>query len=206
MRRRATWIAILSVLAALTASAALASGASASPVWKFGGTELSGSETVVAETAASNLTVPGLTTTCKASLAMTISNSGGKGVASVTSMSLSGCGTNGVCTVTKATAPKTPWSGSTLLSGGNSYLVVEGFDNDVTYGNELCAIEGWTISYRGSVGGLFDNSQSKLVFNAASAEATGASLKSIGATKTGYDAEYQVKATGSHAGQALTLS
>lgn len=205
MRRRATWVAIISALAALSASAAMASSASASPVWKFNGTELSGSETVVAETGASSLTIPGLTTTCKASVSMTISNSGGTGVASVTSMSLSGCGTNGVCTVTKATAPNTPWSGTTLVSGG-SYLVISGFDNRITYGAAECAIEGLTIAYKGSVGGLFDNSSSKLIFDAASAAATGASLKSIGSTKTGYDAEYEVHATGSKAGQVLTLS
>jgi hypothetical protein len=201
-----TWMSVLSVLAAITASAAMATAASAKPVWRFGGTELSGSETVVAETAASTLTLPGLATTCKASIAMTISNSGGKGTASVESMSLSGCGTNGVCTVESATAPGTPWSGSTQVVGESSYLVVQGFSNKILYGGELCAIEGWTINYRGSVGGLFDNSSSKLIFNEASAAATGSSLKSIGETKTGYDAEYSVKATGTHAGQTLTLS
>jgi len=201
-----TWTLMFSVAAALTASAAVASSASASPVWRFGGTELTGSETVVAETAASNLTLPGLTTTCKASLAMTISNSGGHGTASVESMSLSGCATNGVCTVVAASAPETPWSGSTQVVGKDSYLVVQGFNNKILYGGELCAVEGWTINYKGSVGGLFDNSSSKLIFNEASATATGSSLKSIGTTKTGYDAEYGVKATGSHAGQVLTLS
>jgi hypothetical protein len=206
MRRRMTWMLMLSVAAALTASAAMASVASASPVWRFNGTELSGSETVVAETAASTLTLPGLATTCKASITMTISNSGGKGTASVTSMSLSGCSTNGVCTVKSATASGTPWTGSTEIVGENSYLVVQGFSNKILYGGEECAIEGLTINYRGSVGGLFNNSNSKLIFNEASATATGTSLKSIGETKTGYDAEYEVKATGSHAGQALTLS
>lgn len=206
MRRRTTWMLMLGVAAALTASAAMASSASASPVWKFGGAELVGSETVVAETAASNLTLPGLTTTCKASISMTISNSGGKGIASVESMSLSGCATNGVCTVESATAPGTPWSGSTEIVSENSYLVVQGFNNQILYGGKLCAIEGWTINYKGSVGGLFDNSTSKLIFDEASAAATGSSLKSIGTTTTHYDAEYKVKATGSRAGQVLTLS
>src|SRR6478752_8991016 len=121
MRRRMTWMSIISVVAALTVTAAMASTASAA-VWRFGGTELAGSETVVAETSASTLTLPGLATTCKASIAMRISNSGGKGTASVESMSLSGCGTNGVCTVESATAPGTPWSGSTQVVSKNSYL------------------------------------------------------------------------------------
>jgi hypothetical protein len=197
---------MISVVAALTATAAMAASASASPVWRFNGTELSGSETVVAETSASTLTVPGLATTCKASIGMTISNSGGKGAASVESMSLTGCATNGVCTVKSATASGLPWTGSTQVVGGSSYLVVGGFSNKILYGGALCAIEGLTINYRGSIGGLFDNSSSKLIFNEASATATGSSLKSIGETKTGYDAEYGVKATGAHAGQTLTLS
>jgi len=204
MRRRMIWM--LSLVAMLTAGAAVASSASASPVWRFGGAELVGSETVVAETAASTLTLPGLATTCKASVAMTISNSGGKGIATVESMSLSGCGTNGVCTVESATAPGTPWPGSTKAVGEKSYLVVQEFNNAILYGGELCAIEGWTIDYEGSVGGLFDNSSSKLIFDEANAAATGSSLESIGTTTTHYDAQYGVKATGSHAGQALTLS
>jgi hypothetical protein len=137
---------------------------------------------------------------------MTISNSGSTGVASVESKSLSGCGTNGVCTVTSATAPGTPWSGTTSLISSNPYLVISGFENRIKYGNELCAIDELTIPYRGSIGGLFGNASSTLTFNAASASATGASIKSIGSTPTGYDAEYTVRMTGSHAGQALTLS
>lgn len=206
MRKRAIWIGVMSVLAALTASAALANAAGAAQ-WKSNGTPLSGSESVVAETSASTLTVPGLATTCKASLSMTISNSGGVGVATVNSMSLSGCATgNGNCTVTSATAPGTPWSGATSVVGANSYLKITGFENWITYGGELCAASELTFKYRGSVGGLFNNANSTLKFDAASAEATGASLKSIGETKTGYEAEYKVRQTGANAGQVLTLS
>lgn len=202
--RKATWITMISVVAALTASAALASSAVAAPVWRAAGTPLTGSETVTAETSASTLTVPGLATTCVATVTMTISNSGAKGVATVESMAFSGCGTNGVCTVEKANALSTPWSGSTSVVSKSNYLTIEGFTNKIVYGGELCAAP--TVTYKGSVGGLFDNSSSKLIFNEASAAATGAVLKSIGTTKTGYDAEYEVRMTGSHAGQALTLS
>lgn len=207
MRKRGALMVIAGVVAALSLSAVMASAAGASPVWRFGGEALSGSETVTATTTASNLTFPGMTTTCEATIGMTISNAGSAGVASVESMNLSGCHTQFEnCSVEEASAPGLPWSGRTQLAGGSSYLVIEGFDNEILYGNELCAVEGLAIPYRGSVGGLFDNSASKLIFNEASAEATGSSLKSIGTTKTGYDAEYEVKATGSHAGQALTLS
>lgn len=205
MRKRAIWIAMMSVFAALAASAALA-GAAGAAQWKSNGTPLSGSESVVAETSASTLTVPGLATTCKAAVGMTISNSGGVGVATVNSMSLSGCGTNGVCTVTSATAGEFPWSGATSVVKESPYLKITGFENRIKYGGESCAASGLTLRYRGSIGGLFSNASSTLTFNAATAEATGSSLMSVGETKTGYEATYSVKQTGANAGQALTLS
>jgi hypothetical protein len=196
---------MMSVFAALAASAALANAAGAAQ-WKSNGTPLSGSESVVAETSASTLTVPGLATTCKASVSMTIANSGGVGVATVNSMSLSGCGTNGVCTVTSATAGEFPWSGATSVVKESPYLKISGFENRIKYGGESCAASGLTLRFRGSIGGLFDNASSTLTFNAATAEATGSSLMSVGETKTGYEATYSVKQTGANAGQALTLS
>jgi hypothetical protein len=206
MRKRAIWVAAMSVFAAFAATAALANAAGAAQ-WKSNGTPLTGSETVVAETSASTITIPGLATTCKASLALTISNSGGVGVATVNSMSLSGCHTGfETCTVTSATAPGTPWSGATSVVKENPYLKITGFENRIEYGGESCAASGLPFKYRGSIGGLFNNASSTLTFNAASAEATGASLKSVGETKTDYAAEYSVKQTGANAGQALTLS
>ena len=205
MRKRAIWVAMMSIVAALAASAAFANAAGAAQ-WKSNGTTLAGSETVVAETAASTLTVPGLATTCQATLGMTISNSGGVGVATVSSMSFSGCGTNGVCTVTAATAGEFPWSGATSVIKESPYLKITGFENRMKYGGELCAASGLTLRYRGSVGGLFSNASSTLTFNEATAEATGSSLMSVGTTKTGYEATYTVKETGAHAGQTLTLS
>jgi hypothetical protein len=204
-KRRAVWIPVVSLLAALTASAALAGTASASQ-WKFNGTTLAGSETVTAETAKSSLALNGLTTSCAATAKLTISNSGGVGVATVNSVSLSGCGTDGVCTVEEAKANGLPWSAATASIGGSSYLTTGSFSESFLYGNELCAVEGWTFTYKGSIGGLFDNSASKLVFDAASEKATGSKVTTIGATPAKYSAEYSVKATGAHAGQTLTLS
>lgn len=206
-RRRAAWIPVASLLAALTASAALAGTASASQ-WKFNGVALSAgeSETVTAETAKSSLALNGLTTSCAATAKLTISNSGGVGVATVNSVSLSGCGTDGVCTVEEAKANSLPWSAATASIGGSSYLTTGSFSESFLYGNELCAVEGWTFTYKGSIGGLFDNSASKLVFNAASEKATGSKVTTFGATPAKYSAEYSVKATGTHAGQTLMLS
>jgi len=204
-KRRAVWIPVASLLAALTASAALAGTASASQ-WKFNGTTLVGSETVTAETAKSSLALNGLTTSCAATAELTISNSGGVGVATVNSVSLSGCGTDGVCTVEEAKANGLPWSATTSAIGGSSYLKTASFNESFLYGNELCAVEGWTFTYKGSIGGLFDNATSKLVFDAASEKATGSKVTTFGSTEAKYSAEYNVKATGAHAGQALTLS
>jgi hypothetical protein len=204
-KKRAVWMTVASLVAALTASAALAGTASAGQ-WKFNGETLVGSETVTAETAKSSLALKGLTTSCKATAGLTISNSGGKGIATVNSVSLSGCGTDGVCTVEKATVKGLPWSATTSTIGGSPYVVISGFNEEFLYGNELCAVEGWTFAYKGTVGGLFDNSSSTLVFNAASEAATSSKVTTIGGTEAKYSAEYSVKATGSHAGQTLTLS
>jgi hypothetical protein len=88
----------------------------------------------------------------------------------------SGCGTDGVCTVTKATVKGLPWWVSTSAIGGSSYAVISGFNEEFLYGNELCAAEGLTFPYKGTAGGLFDNSSSKLIFEAASEKATGSKI------------------------------
>lgn len=210
MRKRAIWIGVLSVVAALSASAALAGAAGAAPHWKSNGTELAvaSPETVVAETSASTLTFSTLSTTCKATINATIANTTGfGGVIQVNSMTLSGCGTNApVCTVTAASAAETPWGGASLSKEGGSYLKILAFKNEITYGGSLCAISELTVPFRGNIGGLFNNANSTLTFNAASATATNSEIKSIGSTPTSYEAEYTVKETGANAGQTLTLS
>lgn len=204
-KKRVVRLPLASLVVALVASAALAATCSASQ-WKFNGETLAGSETVTAEAASSSLALKGLTTTCAASAQLTISNSGGQGVATVDSVSLSGCDTDGVCSVEEATADGLPWAATTAAIGGSSYLVVEGFHEEFLYGDELCAVEGLTFPYEGSAGGLFDNASSALVFDAASEAATGSGVTTFGGTEAAYSAEYDVEATGGHAGQALTLS
>ncbi|HXS46064.1 MAG TPA: hypothetical protein VN756_01225 [Solirubrobacterales bacterium] len=194
IKRRIAWPAA-SLLVALMATAAFASTCSASQ-WKFNGTTLVGSETVVAETAKNSLALKGLTTSCAATEELTISNSGGQGVATVNSVSLTGCGTDGVCTVEKAFVKGLPWSATTSTIGGSSYVVIQGFDEEFLYGNELCAAEGLTFPYKGTAGGLFDNSSSKLVFDAASEAATGSKITTFGGTEAKYSAEFNISATG----------
>jgi hypothetical protein len=206
MRKRAIWVAAMSVIAAFALSAVMASAAGAAPAWKVNGTELSGSETVVATSTTSKVTVATLETTCNATIAMTISNSGGTAASSVESMTLSGCTTNApACPVTATEAPNTPWSGAGLSAGGNPYLKISGFDNRITYGGS-CAISGIKFRYIGSIGGLFDNANTTLTFDEASATATGSSIKSAGETKTTYSGVWNLQMTGANAGQKLTLS
>lgn len=208
MRKRAIWIAVMCVVAALTASAAMASAAGAAPKWKSNGSELTSPETIVAETSASTLTFSTLSTTCSATITGKIANTTGfGGVINVESMSLSSCGTNApVCTVTAAKAANLPWGGAGLSIGGNSYEKITGFQTEITYGGELCAISELTVKFKGTIGGLFNNSNSTLNFNAASAEATNSTITSIGSTPTSYTSEWSVKETGANAGQTLTLS
>ena len=205
MRKRAIWVAVLSVVAALTASAALAGAAGAAPHWKANGTELTSPETVVAETSASTVTLSTLATTCSATIKGTIANTTGfGGVINVESMALSGCATNGACTVTSASAAELPWGGASLSIGGNPYLKILGFDNRIKYAS--CAISGLTIKYQGNIGGLFNNASSTLTFNAETAAATNSEIHSVGESETTYSSVWNVQMTGSLAGQTLTLS
>lgn len=201
-KKRAFGIPLAGLAVALIVSSAIASSASASPVWRFEGQPLVGTETVTAEAAESSLELKGLTTTCGATAEITISNSGGEGVATVNDVDLSGCFTDGVCTIEEATVKGLPWSAGTTTFGSKSFVVTDDFDMRFLYGNELCAIEGWTLAYTGTAAGVFDNSSSTLEFDAT----TGSNITTIGKTKATYDAEFDVEATGGHAGQTLTLS
>jgi hypothetical protein len=205
MRKRAIWVAVTSIIAALAVSAAFAGAAGAAPHWKANGTELTSPETVVAEAPASTVTLSTLATTCKATIGMTIANTTGfGGVVNVESMTLSGCATNGACTVTAANAAELPWGGASLSIGGNPYLKILGFDNRIKYAS--CAISGITFRYQGNIGGLFDNANSTLTFNAETAAATNSEIHSAGETETTYSGVWNLQMTGAHAGQTLTLS
>jgi len=202
MKKRAVRISLTSLVVALTAGAAFASAASAEPVWQFEGQPLVGTETVTAVAEESSLSIGGLTTTCEASAELTIENVGGVGEATFEDLDLSGCVTDGVCTVEEATAEGLPWSAGTTTFGSDSFVVTDDFHVEFLYGNELCAAEGWTFPYTGTAAGVFDNGSSTLEYDAT----TGSSITTIGKTKATYDAEFDVEATGAHEGETLTLS
>jgi hypothetical protein len=203
--RRVLRIFLGSLTAALLASVALASAASASPAWAFNGTTLTGSETVVGNATASTLALTGLTTTCDISYSMTISNSvGGTAEGKVTSATLNKCSTDGVCTVSSTKAENLPWPVVGKTVGKGNYVVVSGIAMKVFYGNEECAVS--SLLYKGSAGGLFDNPSSTFTFSPANSEATGTQLTTFGSTPVKWNGTFSTEATGSHKGQALTLS
>jgi len=201
-KKRAFGIPLASLALALIVSAAFASVASASPEWRFEGQPLVGTETVTAEAAESSLELSGLTTTCEAAAEITISNEEEVGVATVTDLDLSGCVTDGVCTVDEATVEGLPWSANTTTFGEDSFVVTDDFDMRFLYGNELCAVEGWTFPYTGTAAGVFNNASSTLEYD----ENTGSDITTFGETEATYDADFDVEATGTHKGETLTLS
>ncbi len=146
-------ILLLVAIAAFTLGAAAT--ASASPAWKFSGSELSGSETLVGAATSSSMTIPGVTTECKHFLYnMAISDSGGKGKGEVTELPLFECSTKTAgCTVASIEAKKLPWPTHLASAWGNNYLIIENIDVEVLYGGSLCAYAGIPITVSGSAGG-----------------------------------------------------
>src|SRR6202020_2093180 len=88
-------ILLLASVAVLIVSATAAATASASPAWKFNGTELTGKETIVGAAISSKLTIPGVTTECTHFLYnMKISNNAEKkGTGEITELPLFECAT-----------------------------------------------------------------------------------------------------------------
>jgi hypothetical protein len=168
------------------------------------GTSLSGSEAITGSATASTLALPGLTTTCDFSYGATISNNGGTAEGSVTSMTISNCSTDGVCTVTSAKAETLPSIHTKAISGSN-YLTLDGIKIGITYGNPLCVLDETNLAYNRSAGALFDNASSTFTFSPASSEATGSKLTAF-STTVKWNGLFSTASTGAHKGQALTLS
>jgi hypothetical protein len=177
MRTRRYVVAAALVVVAL-ASASLAGAASASPVWKFNGTELSGTETIVGAAISSKLTIPGATTECVHFLYnMKIKNSAGTGKGEITELPLFECTASGSCTVESIAAEKLPWQTHLTTISGKDYLIVEGVKVGIKYAGELCALAGTLTVVKGTAGGLIENSAQTATFNKSTFEATGTSLK-----------------------------
>ncbi len=169
---------ILLLISVMAFALGMTATASASPAWKFNGTELSGSETILGAATSSSMTIPGVTTECKHFLYnMKISNSGGKGKGEITELPLFECTTSTAgCTVASIEAKKLPWSTHLASLWGNNYLIVEGVDVEVVYGGSLCVYAGIPITVAGSAGGIVENSTETATFNNGTIIATGTGL------------------------------
>lgn len=194
----------LAVVAILVATAA--ADADASPVWRFNGTELTGSETVVGAATLSNLTIPGLTTTCKKmSYEMTIFNNAGTGQGELESLSFKTCFTSTeACTAKAIKADKLPWPVHLLTVGSGNYLFIEGVKIAITYAGAECVLGETTVVVTGSAAGLYNNTSETFALSAKNSEAAKAELKALSAS-IAWNGVFTTEATGAHSGESLTV-
>jgi hypothetical protein len=201
MKLRGSTLAV-ALVAVLAMSAVVSAAASAAPVWKFNGTELTGSETIVGAAISSSLTIPGATTTCAHFLYnMKIKNEGGAGKGEITELPLYECTAGTNCTVKAIEAEKLPWKDHLTTVAGKDYLFVEGIQVTITYSGEKCALAGKT-RVTGTAGGLVENSTQTATFNKTTFEATGASLK-VGSTSVEWNGYFPTEAFEAHREQLV---
>jgi hypothetical protein len=155
MNLKAKSILLRGAVAALLASCVFAASASAAPAWKFNGTALTGSETIVGAAIDSSLTIPGLTTKCANFLyKVKIENVSGTGKGSVTELPLYDCTTSSpeVCTVKSITPETFPWPVSLLTVSTTPYIKIEAVKVSIVYAGAECALGGLTVKARGRQG------------------------------------------------------
>jgi hypothetical protein len=206
MRNRNLRRVVGAVMIVAALSAVTAASASASPAWRFNGTELSGTETIVGAAIESSLTIPGMTTTCNHFLyRLNISNSGGTGKGEVTELPLFECHTNTKCTVGAIQAEKLPWPAHLTTVAGKNYIVIENIRVGILYGGAGCAVAELTVPITGSAGGLVENSTETATFSPTTFSATGTSLK-FGSNKVEWNGLFPTEAFQWHREQALSVS
>jgi hypothetical protein len=172
---------LASLLAASALCAVLAASASAAPAWRFGGTELKGTETLLGGAEKSGLSMWGMTTTCDNFLyQVSIWNTGGTGEGNVTDLPLFNCYTNTTCTVEAIEAESFPWPAKLSTVSSSNYLTVKGVDVWILYGGWFCPVWGWWVNVTGSAGGLVSNATESATFSTSSFKATGTTLEAFG--------------------------
>jgi hypothetical protein len=193
----------LALVAVVALSSVATAAASAAPIWKFNGTELSGNETIVGGALSSSLAIPGATTTCAHFLYnMKIKNSGGTGKGEITEVPLYECSTSSeVCTVTSVTAEKLPWPTHLETVGTKDYLFVEGVFVTIVYAGNKCALAG-RQRVSGTAGGVVENSAQTATFDKATFEATGAVLK-VGSSPVEWNGVFPTEGFETHREQLL---
>lgn len=208
MISRRARILVTGTIAALALCAVTAAAANAAPEWRFGGTLLSGAETVELKAAKASLTIPGLTTTCEPFLfELKVENAGGggAGVGKVTGVPLSNCYTNSkFCPVEWAQAENTPWPVRLTTVAGQDYLVIEAIKIAFMYGGEECALGGTEVIVTGSAGGVVNDVTHTVTFSASTFTATGTMLKAL-SSKIEMNGVFALAATGMNVGLAVTV-
>jgi hypothetical protein len=168
---------VLALIVVALASTTITAVASAAPAWKFNGTELAGTETIVGAAISSKLTIPGATTECTHFLYnMKISNSAGTGKGEITELPLFECKASGECTVESITAEKLPWPTHIETVAGKEYIVIEKIRVGIQYAGSKCALSGTLTVVKGSAGGIINNTEQTAQFDKATFEATSTSL------------------------------
>lgn len=207
MHSKSIRILITGLLAALAISAISAGSASATPIWKFDGVELKGTELTVGFGLAGKLTIPGAAVECEHFLyKMKISNSGGTGKGEVTELPLFNCTTtNPECTVEVVEAEKLPWPAHLMAGKSGNYIVVEGVKIGIVYGGVTCPLSEIFIPVTGSAGAAFENASEAAVFNSASFKETKTALKALGSSVQ-LEGVFPTEAFEWHRGQALSVS
>lgn len=207
MARRRSKAPLRVALLALAFAAVCAGSASASPVWKFEGSELTGEETIVGDATLSSLTFVGLSTTCKKMhYEMTISNSSGTGKAVLKALSFATCFTSAPeCAVKTIGSEKLPWAAHLATVSSSPYIVLEGIKIAIFYAGDLCVLDETLAVVTGTAGALYDNASETFAFGAASFKATKTSLKALGSAVE-WQGVFTTEAIGARHGEALTIS
>lgn len=198
---------ILLLACAFALALGFTASASASPAWKFNGSELTTTEDLVGAATNSSMTIPGVTTECAHFLYnMKISDSGGKGKGEVTELPLFECTTKTAgCTVASIEAKKLPWASHLESLWGNNYLIIEKIDVEVIYGGSSCAYAGIPISVVGSAGGIVNNSTETATFDDETMIDTGTALWD-GLTFVEWNGVFPSEAFQTHREQSLSVS
>jgi hypothetical protein len=194
------------LLAAIAITGAFVANASA-VTWKFNGTPLVGTETVLNRAGESSFTIPGLTTTCKPFVfVVSASNPIGIAAASVTEAPLSNCFTSSKSCIVETIAAETlPWAGKVTTVLGSIYLVIQGFKVSILYEGEECVLGGTVVTITGSAGGLVNNTTESVTFNSSSFAATKTELKALG-SKIEWSGLFTMIPTGAHIGESISIS
>ncbi len=181
--------------------------ASASPAWKFNGSELGSTETLVGAAANSSMTIPGVTTECAHFLYnMKIWDTSGKGKGEVTELPLFECTTKTAgCNVSRIEAKKLPWPTHLTSAWGNNYLIIENVNVEVLYSGSSCVYAGIPMTVSGSAGGIVNNSTESATFDNETMLATGTGLW-LGFSWVEWNGFFPSEAFQTHREQSLSVS